>query len=103
MRWRTRFSALVMLRPPKLKAGRSQSRSWGNLSDDNKATLVSTGTSFTLKDDLKDVWGEVSAGVNFFNPAANTSLFAKVDVTARTSTACGNAGMRVTGSHNLRE
>ena len=23
---------------------------WGNLSDDNKITLVSTGTSFTLKD-----------------------------------------------------
>jgi autotransporter family porin len=50
---------------------------WGNLSDDNKATLVSTGTSFTLKDDLQDVWGEVSAGVNFFNPSANTSVFAK--------------------------
>ena len=28
---------------------------WGTLSDDNKATLVSTGTSFTLKDDLQDV------------------------------------------------
>jgi autotransporter family porin len=27
------------------------------------------------------VWGEVSAGVNFFNPSANTSVFAKVDVT----------------------
>ena len=35
---------------------------WGTLSDDNKATLVSTGTSFTVKDDLQDVWGEVSAG-----------------------------------------
>jgi hypothetical protein len=39
---------------------------WGNLSDDNQATLVSTGTTFILKDDLQDVWGEVSAGVNFF-------------------------------------
>jgi predicted homoserine dehydrogenase-like protein len=54
---------------------------WGNLYDDNKATLVSIGTSFTLKDDLQDVRGEVSAGVNFFNPSANTSAFAKVDVT----------------------
>jgi predicted homoserine dehydrogenase-like protein len=54
---------------------------WGNLYDDNKATLVSIGTSFTLKDDLQDVRGEVSAGVNFFNPSANTSVFAKVDVT----------------------
>jgi hypothetical protein len=44
---------------------------WGNLSDDNQATLVSTGTTFILKDDLQDVWGEVSAGVNFFNPSAN--------------------------------
>jgi hypothetical protein len=26
---------------------------WGNLSDDNKATPVSTGTSFTLKDDCE--------------------------------------------------
>jgi len=44
---------------------------WGNLSDDNQATLVSTGTTFILKDELQDVWGEVSAGVNFFNPSAN--------------------------------
>src|SRR5262249_60323449 len=29
----------------------------------------------------RSVWGEVSAGVNFFNPTANTSVFAKVDVT----------------------
>jgi autotransporter family porin len=50
---------------------------WGNLYDDNKATLVSIGTSFNLQ----DVRGEVSAGVNFFNPSANTSVFAKVDVT----------------------
>ena len=30
------------------------------------ATLVSTGTTFHLEDNLQDVWGEVSAGVNFF-------------------------------------
>jgi autotransporter family porin len=28
---------------------------WGNLSDDNQATLVSTGTTFELEDDLQDV------------------------------------------------
>jgi len=39
------------------------------------------GTTFKLEDDLQDVCGEVSAGVNFFNPSANTSVFAKVDVT----------------------
>ena len=54
---------------------------WGTLSDDNKTTLVSTGTNFTLKDDLQDVWGEVSTGVNFFNPSANPSVFTKVGVT----------------------
>jgi hypothetical protein len=54
---------------------------WGNLSDDNQATLVSTGTTSVFKDDLQDVWGEVSGGVNFFNPSANTSVLAKVDVT----------------------
>jgi hypothetical protein len=39
----------------------------GNLSDDKEATLVSTGTTVRLEDDLDDVWGEVSAGVNFFS------------------------------------
>jgi autotransporter family porin len=28
---------------------------WGNLSDNNQATLVSTGTSFHLEDNLQDV------------------------------------------------
>ena len=28
-----------------------------------------------------DVWGEVSAGVNFFNFGTGTTVFAKVDVT----------------------
>ena len=70
---------------------------WGNLSDDNQATLVSTGTSFHLKDNLQDVWGEVSAGVNFFNPSANTSVFAKLDVTFGDNIdgVGGKAGMRV--------
>jgi outer membrane autotransporter protein len=70
---------------------------WGNLSDDNQATLTSTGTTFILKDDLDDVWGEVSAGVNFFNPSASTSVFAKVDVTFGDDLdgVGGKAGMRV--------
>ena len=70
---------------------------WGNLSNDNQATLVSTGTSFHLEDKLEDVWGEASAGVNFFNPTANTSVFAKVDVTFGDNIdgVGGKAGMRV--------
>jgi len=71
---------------------------WGNLSEDKLATLVSTGAAFHLEDDLQDVWGEVSAGVSFFNPSANTSVFAKVDVTFGDDLdgVGGNAGMRVT-------
>ena len=70
---------------------------WGNLSDNNEATLVSTGTTFHLQDQLEDVWGEVSAGVNFFNPSANTSVFAKADVTFGDNIdgIGGKAGMRV--------
>ena len=70
---------------------------WGNLSNDNQATLVSTGTTFQLEDKLQDVWGEVSGGVNFFNPSANTSVFAKVDVTFGDNIdgVGGKAGMRV--------
>ena len=45
-------------------------------------TLTSTETNFILNDNLDDVWGEVSAGVNFFNPSANTSVFPQVDVTS---------------------
>ena len=54
---------------------------WGNLSGDNRATLTSNGTTLHLTDEPDDLWGEVSAGVNFFNPSANTSVFAKLDVT----------------------
>ena len=55
------------------------------------------GTTFKLEDDLQDVCGEVSAGVNFFNPSANTSVFAKVDVTFGDDVdgIGGKAGMRV--------
>jgi autotransporter family porin len=43
------------------------------------------------------VWGEVSAGVNFFNPSAKTSVFAKLDVTFghNVDDVGGKAGMRV--------
>lgn len=48
-----------------------------------------------------DVWGEVSAGVNFFNFGTGTTVFAKVDVTFRDdlSGVGGNAGMRWPGRH----
>ena len=70
---------------------------WGNLSGDNQATLTSSGTTFRFEDDLDDVWGEVSAGVNFFNPSASTAVFAKVDVTFGDDVEGigGKAGMRV--------
>ncbi|HEY6921004.1 MAG TPA: hypothetical protein VI390_05325 [Methyloceanibacter sp.] len=61
---------------------------WGNLSDDNE--LHPQGRPARRM-------GEVSAGVNFFNPLANTSLFAKVDVTFGEDLdgVGGKAGMRV--------
>jgi len=70
---------------------------WGNLTDDNQATLVSTGRTFRFEDQLEDVWGEVSAGVNFFNFTQTTAVFAKVDVTFGDdlSGIGGKAGMRV--------
>ena len=52
---------------------------WGNLSGDHNATLTSTGRTFKLVDEPDDVWGEISGGVNFFNPGAQTAVFAKVD------------------------
>ena len=69
----------------------------GNLSGDNQATLTSSGTTFRFEDDLDDVWGEVSAGVNFFNPSASTAVFAKLDVTFGNDVEGigGKAGMRV--------
>ena len=70
---------------------------WGNLGDNNEATLVSSGTTFHLDDNLDDVWGEVSGGVNVFNASASTSVFAKVDVTIGDNVdgVAGKAGMRV--------
>ncbi|MEX2165770.1 MAG: autotransporter domain-containing protein [Methyloceanibacter sp.] len=70
---------------------------WGNLSGDNQASLTSSGTTFRFEDDLDDIWGEVSAGVNFFNPSASTAVFAKVDVTFgdEVDGIGGKAGMRV--------
>jgi outer membrane autotransporter protein len=71
---------------------------WGNLGGDtNSATLISTGTTFPLQDELDDVWGEVSAGVNFFNFATGTTVFGKVDVAFGDdlSGVGGKAGMRV--------
>jgi hypothetical protein len=35
---------------------------WGNLSDDNQATLVSSGTTFKVEDDLQDVWARSLPG-----------------------------------------
>jgi autotransporter-like protein/autochaperone domain-containing protein len=70
---------------------------WGNLTDDNQATLVSTGRTFRFEDQLEDVWGEVSAGVNFFNFSQTTAVFAKVDVSFGDDLTGvgGKAGMRV--------
>jgi autotransporter family porin len=70
---------------------------WGNLSGDNGATLVSTGRTFAFQDDLEDVWGEVSAGVNFFNFSQTTAVFAKLDVSLGDDLTGvgGKAGLRV--------
>ena len=70
---------------------------WSNLADNNNATLVSTGRTFHFEDNLQDVWGEVSAGVNFFNFSQTTSVFAKLDVTLGDDLTGvgGKAGMRV--------
>ena len=70
---------------------------WGNFTDTNQATLVSTGRTFRFEDQLDDVWGEVSAGVNFFNFSQTTAVFAKLDVTFGDDVTGvgGKAGMRV--------
>jgi autotransporter family porin len=56
---------------------------WGTLSDAHHASLVSNGKRYDFYDTPEDVWGVVSGGVNFFNPGARTSVFAKVDYTLR--------------------
>jgi autotransporter family porin len=75
---------------------------WGNLSGDNQATLTSTGTTFQFTDDPDDAWAVISAGVNFFNPSAQTSVFAKLDVTLGEDTdgIGGKAGMRSAGNRS---
>ena len=69
---------------------------WSNLTGDNQATLSSGGTTFALDDDLNDIWGEMSGGVNVFNPGAQSSFFAKFDVAFGEDLAGlgGKAGMR---------
>jgi autotransporter family porin len=42
---------------------------WGTLSDAHHASLVSNGRRYDFYDTPEDVWGVVSGGVNFFNPA----------------------------------
>jgi len=54
---------------------------WGNLSGSHSTTLTSSGETFEFTDDPEDIWGVVSGGVNFFNPGAQTAVFAKVDYT----------------------
>jgi hypothetical protein len=41
--------------------------------------LISNGSTFHLEDNPQDTWGEVSSGVNFFNPGVHTTAFVKVD------------------------
>jgi len=70
---------------------------WSTLGGTNSATLTSLGTTFpTFSDESTDVWGEVSAGVNFFVPDKQTSVFAKVDVSFGQDLdgVGGRAGMR---------
>ncbi len=69
-------------------------------SDNNSATLVSTGRTFRFEDQLDDFWGEVSAGVNVFNFSQTTAVFAKLDVTFGDDLTGvgGKAGMRVNWS-----
>lgn len=70
---------------------------WGVLSDEHNASLTSTNTQFFFSDDQDDVWGEISGGVNFFNPEAQTAVFAKVDYifADETEGVRGRAGMRI--------
>ena len=69
---------------------------WGTLSGDHHATLTSTNTSFNFADDPEDAWAVISAGVDFFNPGAQTAVFAKLDLTfgEETDGIGAKAGMR---------
>jgi outer membrane autotransporter protein len=70
---------------------------WGNLDGDNQASLNSFGTPFLFTDDIPDVWGEASLGVNFFAPGVLTALYAKADVTFgdEIDGFAGKGGMRI--------
>ena len=59
--------------------------------------IVARRGTFRFDDDLEDVWGEVSAGVNLFNFSETTSVFAKVDYTFGEDVqgVGGKGGMRV--------
>lgn len=54
---------------------------WSNLSGENNVSVTSSGRTFQFVDEPEDVWGMLSGGVNFFNPGAQTAVFAKADVT----------------------
>ena len=75
---------------------------WGNFTEDNSATLVSTGRTFRFQDQLDDVWGEVSAGVNFFNFSQTTAVFATPSATTSPASAakpaCASTGRRAQGA-----
>ena len=70
---------------------------WSNLSGEQTASVTSNQATFNFEDSPEDVWGEMSAGVNFFNPSAGTSVFAKFDATFAENLEGfgGKAGMRV--------
>lgn len=71
---------------------------WGLLSGEHSATLTSGGTDFVFTDKPDDIWGEVTGGVNFFNPEAQTAVFAKVDYifADQTEGISARGGMRLT-------
>lgn len=70
---------------------------WGTLSGDHSASLTSTGTTFHFSDEPDDLWGVLSAGVNFFNMDTRTVVFGKFDVVLgdETDGVAAKAGMRV--------
>ena len=69
---------------------------WSNLSGENNASVISSNTTFEFVDEPEDVWTVLSAGANVFNPGAQTTVFAKLDVTLADETegVSAKAGMR---------
>jgi len=70
---------------------------WKDFTDSNETTLVSVGQTFDFYDSVADGWGEISAGLNLFNPDANTAVFAKTDFVFGDGVdgVAGRAGIRV--------